>query len=283
MDSPAPYLRKGRNGMYVTQDAACLVPNSSTPVSPSAIAAGQAVMQAMQNLVSNANAAMAQIVARPDLNAAGQPLPVNANGQPIPPTVGNSGSQPVREFDTAPVPAGVSQVLQRWPKMCTGRSLAENLPTPQSCYSIPPPMPASPSLTLPPVGIAAPPAPAPAAAPPANFKPPTTGNICMDIQKGYVQQSQVSPEQLADCSMKQYYLMGNNPTPEPLRSQLQAYFSANVGKLPMFPDQPNVPPYRPGMSGYGMGQAPGFSWGWAGAAGLTAAAYLLFFNKPGRR
>ena len=261
--------------MYVTQDAACSVPNSSTPVSSSAIAAGQAVLAAMQNLVSGANSAMAQIVARPDLNAAGQPLPVNALGQPIT----AYSSQPVRAFDTAPAPPAVTQVLQRWPRMCTGNSLAENIPTPQSCYNVPPPMPSSPPLTLPPVGVAAP-LPAPVVAPPSNFKPPTTGNICMDIQKGYVQQSQVSPEQLADCSMKQYYLMGNNPPPEPLRSQLQAYFSANVGKLPMYPDQPNVPNYRPGMSGYGMGQAPGFSWGWAALGGGLAAAWLLFFNKP---
>ena len=269
--------------MYVTQDAACSVPNSSTPVSSSAIAAGQAVLAAMQNLVSNANNAMAQIVARPDLNAAGQPLPVNSLGQPIPPTVGNSGSQPVRAFDTAPVPAGVTQVLQRWPRMCAGKSLADNLPTPQSCYNVPPPMPASPPLTLPPVGVAAPVVAPNAPALPAGFKPPTTGNICMDIQKGYVQQSQVSAKQLADCSMKQYYLMGNNPPPEPLRSQLQAYFSANVGKLPMYPDQPNVPNYRPGMSGYrgrGMGD---FSMGWAGAGFAAALAYLVFFNKPGRR
>lgn len=255
--------------MYVTQDAACSVPNGSTPVSPSAIAAGQAVLTAMQNLVGQANSAMAQIVARPDLNAAGQPI--------------SSGAQPVRQFDTAPAPSAMSQVLQRWPRMCTGDSLAANVPTPRSCYNIPPPTPSSPPLTLPPVGVAAPVTPKPAPAPPSNFKPPTTGNICMDIQKGYVQQSQVSPEQLADCSLKQYYLMGNNPPPEPLRSQLQAYFSANVGKLPMFPDQPNVPPYKPGMSGYrsrGMGD---FSMGWAGAGFAAALAYLLFFNKPGRR
>jgi hypothetical protein len=261
--------------MYVTQDAACSVPNSSTPVSSSAIAASQAVLTAVQNLVADANSAMAQIVARPDLNAAGQPI-------------ATSGAQPVRQFDTAPAPPGMSQILQRWPKMCTGRSLAENITTPPSCYNIPPGNPPSPPLTLPPVGVAAPvkaaPGPAAPAAVPANWKPPTTGNVCMDIQKGYVQQSQVSPEQLALCSEKGYYQMGNNPPPQPLLGQLQAYFSANVGKLPMIPDQPNVPQYKPGMSGYrGMGQASDFSWGWAGFAAAAALGYLVFFNKPGRK
>ena len=228
--------------MYVTQDAACSVPNSSTPVSSSAIAAGQAVLSAMQNLVGQANSAMAQIVARPDLNAAGQPI-------------STSGSQPVRQFDSAPTPPATSLILQRWPRMCSGKSLAENTQTPPSCYNIPPPMPSSPPLTLPPVGVAAPATPAPVTVP-SGFKPPTTGNVCMDIQKGYVQQSQVSPQQLATCSEKGYYQMGNNPPPQPLLGQLQAYFSANVGKLPMIADQPNVPQYRPGMSGYrrGMGQ-----------------------------
>lgn len=266
--------------MYKPQSQACDVPNSATPISPSQISASQQILTAMSNLVANANSAMAQIVARPDLNAAGQPMPVNAQGQPVALAPGS----PVRSFDTSPVPPATSQILQRWPQMCTGVSLAaEGVPSPRSCLVIPPAVASVPKLTLPPVGVAAPPPtppPAPAALP-SGWKPPSTGNVCMDIQKGYVQQSQVSPEQLAKCSELQYYMMGNNPPPEPLRSQLQQYFSQNAGKLPNIPDQPNVPPYHPGMSGYrGMGDFCGCFASLA-AVGLGAGLLWLLSQRRG--
>lgn len=236
--------------MYVTQSGACSVPNSLTPVPSSLIALSQAVLSGMDTLVSNANAAMAAIVQRADLNAAGQPIATNASGQPLP-----ASQQPVAAFDNAPAPPALTQVLQRWPTMCTGRSVQDPPPSPASCFVASPYPPPMPPLTIPPVGVPAPAPAPPASTLPAGWTPPTTGNVCIDIQKGYVQQSQVSAEQLAQCSEKGYYQMGTqvltNPT---LLLQLQQYWTQNAGKLPMIPDQPNLANYSPsmGLAGYRM-------------------------------
>jgi hypothetical protein len=227
--------------MYVPQSAACSVPNSQTPVSSSQIAASQQFLNMVDSLVANADSAMGQIVQRTDLNAMGQPMVTTPAGQIAP-----LSQQPVLSFNNAPSPPAVTQTLQRWPQMSNGRSVAESVMTPKSCYVVPPYAPPMPPLTLPPVGVSA--TPSPAQAPPAsNFTPPTTGNVCIDIQKGYVQQSQVSPKQLADCSNKGYYLMGTRILDPALTMKLASYFSR--GNLPNIADQPNVPVYDPKTMG----------------------------------
>jgi hypothetical protein len=229
--------------MYVPQTDACDVPNSATPVSSDQIAAGQATLQALANAVTGANQAFSALIARPDLNSAGMPASSNP-GAPV-----------YRPFDHTPVPSSQQNPtrLASWPTMCVGNggSLAEPTPTTESNVAVPPGK--MPPLTLPPVG--GPPAPQAKPAPSAPMKLPTTGNVCIDLQKGYVLQSQVSNAQLLDCINKEYFLMGSHGRLTPAQ---EAWQTANFATLPHVPDQPNVPKYSPSMGLAGVQRGLGW-------------------------
>jgi hypothetical protein len=74
--------------MYVQQSQACSVPNSLTPVSPATIAAGQAIVSALNTQAVNAQNVFTALVNRTDLNTNGWPL-AEAGGVPAGPTSAN--------------------------------------------------------------------------------------------------------------------------------------------------------------------------------------------------
>jgi hypothetical protein len=258
--------------MYVVQTEACSVPNSSTPVSPAQIQASQNVLAKMAAWIDQANQNMNAVITRPDLNAAGMPLAKVGGGSKQNPGM-------ILPFDNSPIPPLASNPtrLRSWPTMCVGNGNPINVPTPlESTVPVKPaPMP---PLTIPPVGV---PAPAPAPGP-KKVSMPTTGNVCIDLQRGFTLQQQVSLKQLIDCANKGYPTMGveSRLTPEQ-----QAWQNANFANLPKVADQPNVPPYDPKMGLAGIpstGLPAAVFWG---SIGLGAAVLWLAgeYAKGGRR
>jgi hypothetical protein len=277
--------------MYIPQTEQCSVPNSLTPVSSAAIQAMQKALSSVEGIVQKAQAAFDGIINRTDLNTNGFPLA----------THGGVAAGPVGSKAGASVAGGKITSLKNWPVKENGQSACVlNLPLPQPVKvdtlqaTAAPPAPGTPALTVEAHNAAV--------APSSQFRPPTTGNLCLDIQRGYIRQEQVSSAQLAQCSEKGYYQIPN-PLDPAVAKAMAAYWNAvGIDNLPKYPDQ-NVPDLNAlveqakatgnyasdqdavraavaGLGSYGMGE---FSFSWA-LIGLGAAgAYLLYdFMKKKR-
>lgn len=142
-------------------------------------------------------------------------------------------------------------------------------------FPIPPaPAPASqhPPATAPPTPHA--PTPAPAPPPPVAPVDCRTGNICNDIRRGCVLQSQVSPEQLFACSQAGYVGNLNLFPAQTLRTDLPFLGSPDL----------NPPAFNAaGVSGLGDGAMESGAF-WGGLALMAFAVYAVIdMQKPRRR
>lgn len=239
--------------MYVAQTDACTVPNSATPVTPNQIANAAQTYMDTNAIVAKALATFTSVLNRPDLNRNGLLL-------------ADSGGVPTAPF------AG----FRAWPDWTEGNPSG----APPACLrEIPLPL-SIPIDTRQAVAVKAPlmvPQTIEGRAIQATGKPPTTGNVCIDLQKGYALQSQVSAAMLFKCSKAGYSQMGLKPT----AAQVLAFETA--GTLPQIPDQ-DVPNYDPSM---GMAQLPSGFAGLAfwGSLGLIGATIWLAreWSKTGKR
>jgi len=242
--------------MIIPQTDACSVPNSATPVSPQKIADSQSFLNTVNNIIAKANADFTQLTDRKDLNAVGQ------QGTTMLP------------FDNTPIPHSSVIRLEVTPPICANTTRSNAVPTPRGCNIVTgkaAPIRDITRLTLAPVGVPAP-APQPVQAP----KQQTTGNPCMDLQKGYIAQSQLTTQMLDQCSEKRYYQAGLKPAPiDIIKAQI-------AGVLPKIPDQ-NVPEYDQatmGLAGFGEDVTSGFGWAvGAAAAGVALAVLGKYYHK----
>ena len=209
--------------MYVPDTQACNVPSSTDGITPAQITAAAQTYMDTNATVESALSTFTSVLNRPDLNQNGLPL-------------ATSGGVPSTPF----------QGFRAWPDWTEGNPSG----TPVACVKSKALPMSIPTDTL--QAVAAPPAPTmfpQTIQGRAAFTSgiPTTGNVCIDIAKGYVAQSQVSKAMLAQCSMKGYYQMGNKP----LIAAVLAL--SNAGQLPQIPDS-TVPQYDPKTMGLaGMG------------------------------
>ena len=116
------------------------------------------------------------------------------------------------------------------------------------------PAPAAPTVPTPTgrtgPGSNAPATPATGGQPPGGF--PTTGNVCLDLSLGYVQQNQVDPRQLLTCAQAGYQGIKDGPL---LTTAFLAWRAANFNSLPAVPYNPNPPQMTQAMATqYGLGQ-----------------------------
>jgi hypothetical protein len=228
--------------VYVPEASACSVPNSANvPTQAQVNAANQNLMN-YNNIVQKALSTFVSVLNRPDLNKNG--LPLKSNGG---------------------VPSAPFTGFRAWPDWSQGNPAGA---TPACLTSVPTPS-SIPTNTR--DAVAAPKAPPmvpqtiEGRAVVSTGKPPTTGNVCMDLQKGYAIQSQVSALQLWKCSKAGYSQMGLKPTlPAVLALQ-------TAGTLPKIPDQ-DVPNYDAAS----MGMA-----GMAGMADATGLLSLLAWSVGG--
>ncbi len=215
--------------MYVPQSNACSVQNSSTPVSPADLAASIRKYADVTTVVNTAQAAFDSLLNRPDLNRGGFPL-----------------------IDFGGIPSLPFSGFKKWPYRTSKSS--------PCIVSAPLPKPVAVDL---PVGFVLPPPPPIPSMAADRIK--TTGNVCIDLQKGYALQSQVSPAMLWACSKAGYSRMGLKPTALAV-SQLAA-----ENRLAHIPDQ-DVADYDPktmGLAGVNDGIGGFAFWGSLGLAAAT--------------
>jgi hypothetical protein len=198
--------------VYVPQTDACTVPNSRTAITPDQINASVAQYMDTNTVVARALQSFASVLNRPDLNRNGLLLS-DAGGVPADPFQGFRAWPDWTEGNPAGAP----------PACLESRELPTSMPTDQRAAVAAPDAPPMVPQTI--EGRAV-----------MLGKQPSTGNLCLDLQKGYAMQSQVSKAMLYQCSKKRYNLAGLKATlPEVLAM-------ANAGTLPMLPDQ-DVPDY----------------------------------------
>lgn len=243
--------------MYVPDSQACNVPSSTDGITPAQIAAAAQTYMDTNDTVESALQTFSSVLNRPDLNQNGLPLATNGG-----------------------IPATPFQGFRAWPDWTEGNPSG----TPVACVKSRPSPRSIPTNTI--QAVAAPPVPTMY---PQTIQGraefiggvPTTGNVCMDIAKGYVSQSQVSKAMLLQCSQKGYYQMGSKP----LIAAVIAL--SNAGKLPQIPDQ-TVPQYNPKTMGLaGLGDASDDSNPFLLWASLGLGAAVLFlgyeYSKSKRR
>ena len=246
--------------MYVTQNLACSVPNSATPVTQDQITAGVSKLATMEGKIAVAQAALNQAIHRTDMG------PVPAASQSWNPLV----RLPYRNWPAIRTTKKNGQAVVR---VCK----AELTSSPVTSLPAVPPMP---PLTTRPLGI-------PTTPPVKLDKIPTTGNVCKDLRLGWVLPEQVDAQQLFECAMKGY---AGVLAPPAAILKFQEALKASGG-LPTVPFQTVDP--AAGWQGiqeendahqqYGMG-ATGFSIPWAGIGFGLAGLYLLFdYVKGGHK
>ena len=201
-------------------------------------------------VVESALQAYKSVLNRPDLNTNGLPLATN----------GGTPSQPFQGFSAWP------DWSQGNPKG-KGRACIRQIPSPQPVVAdtlesvAAPPAPPMPPLTIQGRAVVA-------------GQNPTTGNVCIDLAKGYVAQMQLSQGMITKCATKGYYLMGSKPL------DARIAMLAATKKLPAVPDQ-DVPEYSRSMGLAGADGSPFTLWA---SIGLGAAALWLGYEySKGRR
>jgi hypothetical protein len=270
--------------MFLQASEACSMPNSETPMSQDAIDRQNAFIanvgtafddgdDALNSLLqilggnpggdTSSGAAGVPTTGTLDTYIAGIPVvPTSPNAPPYAmfPTIGDPLSWAWAPSPAAPVivPGGGAGWRAPQGESWNGnrrRYHNQKFSTPPPTMNIPANCPVVIPLTsaipIPPqMGgpVTGPTAPAPPPPPPPPPVDCRTGNICLDIRRGCVLSSQVSPQQLQACSQAGY--AGN----ENLFAMIAAHGGAMNGEFFGTPD-PNPAPFVPGMGGLGQDPA----------------------------
>jgi hypothetical protein len=245
--------------MYVVQTQACSVPNSRTPLTPAQLASSAQAYSKMNAKVAQALASYASVLNRPDLNRNGHSIK-EQGGVPAAPFAG------VRAWPdwTEGNPAGNS------PACVIQQSVPAGLPT-NSPETFAPPAPPMAGLTTQSRSDAGP------ASDCSVYPAQSTGNVCLDLKKGRILQSQISQKQLIECATKGYSgldVTGRSPA-------LARFQTLCTDKLPKIPDQPNVPQYDQASMGM-AGVADGLNTFalWASLGLMAASVWLQLKGLP---
>jgi hypothetical protein len=275
--------------MFVPDTQACDLPNSASPMDPSAVTAQDAYIARVGQSFVNGDGALSDIMQA----LGGNPLSALSGDAGVPTT--GAGGFPFFPGAGAPTPfpgslwagpggaggggaGGAGSTAAGSSTKNRGRVLCVPPVVVPLVARVPIPLPRSGPVATPAAGPAVP-VPVPAAAPSRKKLLQSacrTGNICLDIRNGCVLGSQVGSDQLLACSQAGYHGDAN------LYAQYDIDQSAALGSpdLSPAPFDPSMLSNHPGLSGFGDTSPSLTGAGWL-LGGLIVAFALAHNMKRG--